>query len=314
MLRKLTYFALLFSLLKFSYCTEIDDLPEERNTIAVIGGGYTGVISAILLAKLKIFDVHLFEKDMVLMNGASAATARLHLGGEYLEDEKTAKQCLFSALLFRQMFPTESILADIQYIKFLTAMDSLEEISVEKIRTQYKKLQSSYKKKFDQLKELWQTSDEETGNRLFGDPSLFVEDAGIDPECIHFAGGIKTKERGLQPISLGVMLEELLEQHGVILHLGCTVTKASYSDENEGYNLFYKSQHSQNLFANYVVSAAWHRNNYLATKIGASSSPPDTSQKVFLRAIGLFDVSRCENQKNCGYFGFKGIHGGMVSY
>ena len=220
MLRTLTYFALLFSLLKFTYCTEIDDLPEERNTIVVIGGGYTGVISAILLAKLKIFDVHLFEKDTILMNGASAAASRLHLGGEYLlEDGITAKQCLFSAILFRQMFPTESILTDIQYIKFLTAMDSLEEISVEKIRTQYKKLQSSYKKKFDQLKELWQTSDEETSDRLFGDPSLFVEDAGIDPECIHFSGGIKTKERGLQPISLGVMLEELLEQHGVIFYI-----------------------------------------------------------------------------------------------
>ena len=313
MLRTLTYFALFFSLLKFSYCTEIDDLPEDRNTIAVIGGGYTGVISAILLAKLKIFDVHLFEKDMVFMNGASAAPARLHLGGEYLEDEKTAKHCLFSAILFRQMLPTESIFTDIQYTKFLTAIDSLEDISIKTIQEQYAELQRSYERVFGQLSEIWGTTDEETGLRLFGHPSLLVEDTEFDPKFSHFAGGIKTKERGLQPIALGKILENLLEENNVQVHLGCTVTKAKYDEEKTGYLLSYKGQHSQKLFANYVVSAAWHRNNYLATKVD-SGHASDTSQRVFLRTIGLFDVSQCENPKDCSYFGFKGEHGGMVSF
>ena len=102
---------------------------KDNPYIAVIGGGYTGVLSSLLLAGLKkpgpdgqpALSVHLFEQDLNLMNGASLIPARLHLGGEYPKDPPTAFQCLISALIFRQMFPTESILTDRKRIDFLLA-------------------------------------------------------------------------------------------------------------------------------------------------------------------------------------------------
>ena len=82
----------------------------EREDIAIIGGGDTGSFSSLFLASLKrddgtpFFNVHLFEKDVILKNGASLMYARRHYGGEYPLDRHTAVQCLFSSLIYQQMF------------------------------------------------------------------------------------------------------------------------------------------------------------------------------------------------------------------
>jgi hypothetical protein len=329
-----------------------EDISRVR--IGVIGGGYTGILSSILLSRLKnkdgtqAFDVHLFEEDIILMNGASTAPARLHLGGEYATDLMTGKQCLFSALLFRQMFQTESILTDVMHTEFLVAKESLKTRDLEpgQLRTHYEKLRPFYKQAFDVLTK----NNSEIASQLFGPPTdLFESLESVDPQLqSHFAEGVKTTERGLQPIALGVILEILLSQNHVTLHLASAISRTE--PNVQGYKLHYTtpSRDSKTLFVDYVISAAWHENLYLrkittpsieivspvvdiitpvddvdpaidiavASHLSVSNNTSFSNYtlktKIYLRAIGLYNISSCTPQDR-SYFGLMNGAGGMLS-
>jgi hypothetical protein len=313
--------------------------------IAIIGGGYTGVFLCCQLANLKkadgtpALDIHLFEKNLNLMQGASTAPARLHLGGEYPKDQTTALQCLISALIFKQMLPTESILTTRKRIDFLLAKESTEKLvgdserlTLEQLRDHYIKIHAVYSDVYTQLERGWGA---ETSTRLFGTPNEFFSfldsPEKIEDERLrqHFIGGIKTSERGLQPIALGVILERLLAAKNIYLHLGHVVVGAE-SVAGEGYKLRHHlttSGEEKDFFARYVVSAAWDENPYLTYQASVnrihSATATITSSlisaqrptKVYLRSIGLFDVSRCTGLPiDRSYFGLMGRAGAMVSF
>jgi len=319
--------------------------PETGNPrVAVIGGGYTGVISSILLARLKkagtpALDVHLFEKNLNVLNGASTAPARLHLGGEYPKDSTTALQCLISALIFRQMFPTESILTTRKRIDFLLARESEEakeedqRLTLAELHGHYQKLQQTYKELLQQFGD-WGDG---AAPRLFGTLHEFfsflgsaeaIEDERLRP---HFTGGVRTSERGFQPIALGVILERLLVENNVHVHLGRSVTKVR-SIDGEGYGFLHYSKNDQDekeFLARYVVNAAWDEAPYLTYQASAGPAPVTVTEgspvldpirnqpptKVYLRSIGLFDVSRCVGiPTERSYFGLVGRAGAMVSF
>lgn len=314
---------------------------EQYIDVAVIGGGYTGVLSSILLASLKKADgstpalrVHLFERDYHLLNGASLIPARLHLGGEYPKDMITAKQCLFSAIIFRQMFPTESILTNRKRIDFLLAKACTEklrndanDLTLSELEMHYAKLKAFYKNAFDELFKTW---GDDTESCLFGSPDDFFSflkgPEDIDDERLrhHFTGGISTPERGLQPVALGTILEDLLTKYNVHLHLGHTITRTDFL-EKKGYKLHYvfEKERKQGSF-DFVINAAWHESPYLDFK-AAQSHPSSTTvssesfkqqeTKVYLRSIALVDVSACEDiPTDRSYFGLLGPYGGMVSF
>jgi hypothetical protein len=331
MLHRLTCFVVIFSILRSAYCADED----SRISIAVTGGGYTGVLTSIFLGGLKdkdgvpICDVHLFERNLNLMNGASTLCARRHYGGEYPTDRNTAEQCLFSSLLYQQMFPTEAILTGRRRNDFLVAKESTttadpdKHLSLDQVHQHYAHLQDLYRTIFAQFAGF--LGEEEAARQLFGRPEDFVEylaspeDIGDERLRSHFAGGVSTKERGFQPFALGVILERLLEQNNVKVHLGCTVENAE-SVADKGYRLHYSShgKGTQDFFADYVIGAAWHENPYLNIVAASRGDHPvqgNLATKVYLRSIGLFDVSGCANiPEDRSYFGLKGSPGGMVSF
>jgi hypothetical protein len=328
MLHRLTCFIVVFSLLTpvSVHCSEEDDIPR----VAIIGGGYTGILSGILLARLRnergdlAFKVDLFEKDLVLMNGASSLCARLHLGGEYPLHKDTAQHCLFSALLYRRMFPTEAILTNRRRNDFLVAKESTAngDLTLEQVHQHYSFLKDLYRTTFDQFSSSLGDG-EEAARQLFGNPDEFFEflasSEDIEDERLrsHFAGGVSTGERGFQSCALGVILERLLEQSNVQVHLGCSVTGAEYMrDQRYKLRTLSNNRVTQEFCINYVISAAWHDNPYL-TAIASSSLGAvhrHSPAKVFLRSIGLFDVSSCVIPQDRSYFGLMGYYGGMVSF
>ncbi len=136
------------------------DVPDDfftrrREKIAIIGGGYTGVLTALLLAKLQdeeenpFYEVHLYDSNPELMMGASLAPARLHLGGEYPKDEATALQCLKSAILFRQML--RGVYTDISKTAFLLSNNSKEQLTYEVMKENYSKIKNRYGNYYTQL-------------------------------------------------------------------------------------------------------------------------------------------------------------------
>ena len=297
MLHRLTCFLAIFSFFNPAYCADED----ARISVAIPGGGYTGVLTGILLGRLRdrngdqLFDVHIFERNLNLMNGASTLCARRHYGGEYPTDRSTAEQCLFSSVLYQQMFPTEAILTRRRLNDFLVANESTttadpdKQLSLDQVHQHYAHLQDLYRTIFAQFAD--SLGEEEAARQLFGRPEDFVEflaspeDIGDERLRSHFAGGVSTGERGFQPFALGVILERLLAQNNVRVHLGCTVENAE-SVAGTGYRLHYSSQGKgkQEFFADYVIGAAWHENPYLNI-IAASRDVPvqgNLATKVYL--------------------------------
>ena len=146
---------ILFSLSSFMTISASEE-KEEKFDVAIIGGGYTGVFSALLLSRLKdangdsALRVCLLERDEHLMNGSSLVPARLHLGGEYPKDPVTARQCLLGAMLFRQMMPTDDILTDRKHLDFLVAKDSPSTL-LDEVKQRYEELRIIYKGLFEEI-------------------------------------------------------------------------------------------------------------------------------------------------------------------
>ena len=165
------------------------------------------------------------------------------------------------------MFPTEAILTGRRRNDFLVAKESTatddpdKQLSLDQVHQHYAHLKDLYSKIFAQFS-VSLGGDEETARRLFGRPEDFFKflasSVDIEDERLrdHFAGGVSTGERGFQPFALGVILERLLMQNNVKVHLGCTVENAE-SVAGTGYRLHYSSQGKgkQELFADYVVGA-----------------------------------------------------------
>lgn len=78
---------------------------EDRNSVAVIGGGVFGLLSGIEIAR-RGHPVVLFEKRADVFMGASYVNqCRVHMGYHYPRDEQTARATLSAQKEFRETFP-----------------------------------------------------------------------------------------------------------------------------------------------------------------------------------------------------------------
>ena len=293
-------------------------IAEEKPKIIVWGGGITGILTALNLSLLKdgngnpLFDIDLIEANPNLMDGASKLICRLHLGNEYPTDFETAIQCLFGATLFRQQFQTNHVLTSIPYNDFLIARDTIEsgKLTPQDLENHNKLLRECYRSYLKQVSVL--NSDPES--LLFGPSSEFYKILSEELIPEHFGFGIRTKERGLQPIALGVVLEDLLKKQPNIHVHRATPVKFARKVEGRGFELTTAS--GQSFYSRYLVNATWHNIslfNHMLTRRG--DFPPDfkSEKKVYIRSMAIVDTSACILPLDNSYFGLLGKDGGMFS-
>jgi len=130
---------------------------SDREEIAVIGGGLGGVTTALMLAKDPHYHVTLIEAQPTVLNGACVSAGRLHLGGEYPLDSKTAHDCLLGAIIWKLLMP-KNIYTPAPPMKFLLAQKTQEHgekypeddkaLTLDKYLTAYEKIREEYERIF----------------------------------------------------------------------------------------------------------------------------------------------------------------------
>jgi len=291
--------------------------PPER--IAVIGGGYTGILTALLLAGLRgvdarpLYSVHLFERGPHLLTGASMAPGRLHLGGEYPEDLPTALECLDGATLFRQMLG--GVYTDIQSVVYLLSRRSPPSLTMEKMQVHWRTLQERYCAYFGALEKVYGDATEKV---FCGRPEdlwrpVDVEKMGLSDG---FVGGLLTHEKGLHPVRMGVLLESLLEARGVKVSTGRAAQINPWRGEVDGEGLpgyIVNQQHFHQ-----VINATWPR--FLSVEgliIDLAHRKDNPTAYIYRRAILLADTRQCAlpqvDGEKVALFGLGGEGGGMFS-
>ena len=93
---------------------------QNREDIAVVGGGITGVFAAQELAN-NGYNVTIFDEHPTLIAGTSGRAMTVHSGPEYSGSMPTAIDCLHSAIEFKKRFPEAS--GD-HTVNYLVASDS----------------------------------------------------------------------------------------------------------------------------------------------------------------------------------------------
>ena len=292
---------------------------EKRPRVVILGGGITGVLSAAQLASLRnetgdsLFEIDLIESEPVLMNAASKMICRLHLGNEYPNHRETAEQCLFGATLFRQQLQTDTILTGIPFNDFLIARQTLDssELTRERLWEHNVMLQAAYARYLEQVRGRYNTAE----NLLFGPADTLFEALEEDQIPEYFGYGIRTKERGIQPVALGTVLEGLLARFANI-HVHCaTEIKAVERLAGGGFGL--RTGSGKSFYSKYLVNATWHNIhtfNHLLQAPGVPQVGPGVRTQVFLRTLLVADTTECQfPANNNSYFGLLNKYGGMFS-
>ncbi|HXF91005.1 MAG TPA: hypothetical protein VNJ29_03645, partial [Candidatus Nitrosotenuis sp.] len=279
----------------------------------------------------------LLEHHPHLMMEASAVPARLHCGGEYPLDRTTALDCFHSSLLFWQMIPygytdipAVTYVLDQQTHNAAILSNDEEGLSLNRMLSQYKEIQGYYYYYYNFLKEDLHFSDDQ----LFGPPEHFCRVLEKEELDINgFVGGIVTHERGLNPVLLGLYLEDQLRQAGVRVNTSHHVTSAK--EKPYGYKIY--TQNNQKFKAHLVVNASFDKAIETDMKAFPMEDPYLEDLHVFLRGMAAFDISGCklpevmsipkgakkkETEKGnerktprdkTAIFGLLGENGGMVS-
>ena len=286
-----------------------------REPIIIIGGGLTGTISAALLSKLRddhgepLYDIVLLEEKQNILDGASITIDRLHLGGEYPLDQETAFDCLKGALIFKQMLP--DFFADLLPTSYLISEETNNkgELCLEQYIEHYQNLQKRYKKYFQ--KACASYGEQRTAETLFGYPEDFFSVLVDISHVKGFAGGIKTKEKSLNPVLLGSFLEKFLRKQGVRIYPNHKVIDAFTT--GTGFNVVVNVNNNERVMftGSQVVNAAWHNALALNHLIEPISS---NSDKLYahLRGLAVIDISACKRKPEA-IFGMLGERGGAYS-
>ena len=311
---------------------ETSPLPS----VAIIGGGLSGTITALLLdnlikqGKISFGKIYLLEKNQSLLSGASLLPCRLHLGGEYPKDKITAYQCLFGSVLFRQMFQTDLVLTKVPNNTFLLAKESTRELKNKQsflTKDDFLEHHQDLRKRYEHYLSQFPNPNE-MAELLFGSSltekltEQELENLGLEE---HFCAGVRTKERGLQSTGLGTVLEHALKQsHNIQVLCGYEVDHIEKMTQS-GYIV--SSGTHPRIAVDYLIHAAFEKNLYLQSLLlksfqRDSEGESAPSINVFSRALAVLDIQPCveflektpKAVPDSSFFGILGKEGGMVSF
>lgn len=310
--------------------THTNDLPN----MVVVGDGLSGLTTALSFAKaaregkIGIGKITVVGRRKKSLSEASVMVSRQHRGGEYAKDQRTARQCLFGAAIWQQVYHTERMLTDLRVNDFLLAKASKalasgdDALSKEMLMERYGFLNELYKEYLSQMVASGKYDAVSAADALFGPTPIFREIAESELSDLglshRFAAGISTSERGFNPVGIGTVLEFLLRQYNVEVINDYEVTDIEKLP-NGGFKI--KGKDREPIYGHYNIIAAWHNNSKLSSALNkdsfaltASSSEAVSAKRVFLRSLLLVDVSLCDLPKGRSFFGLVGEHGGMVSF
>jgi hypothetical protein len=259
--------------------------PELHPHIAIIGGGITGVIAALFLARIfksgnRPISLTLYERRNDILQGASLELARLHMGGEYPLDRQTADDCVTGAFLFAQIFPKQ-VFSEIQGIDYLVHADSVTagKLTVQQLLESYEGSRSLYS-------DYYRSAAANDYYSPLGDPAKLYRVLAETELKPGIAGGISTNELGFKSTSLNQFLNELIKNESDIqIDSNCHIVEAK--PEGEGYRLF--DNDSKSSFADIVINSSWESASFLNRKIAPDAEIP----AAYLRALGIADISAC---------------------
>ena len=304
----------------------------KRETIAIVGGGLSGCLTALLLTK-QGYRVKLIESQPLLLNGASRMVARLHLGGEYAPDEKTARDCVNAAVAWKLQMP-EGIYTNVKPMKFAIANATHKRgvegksngVTVEDYEASYERIRVEYEKLFKQVQQSKNWSEEQTAKALFGSykegeffrrlaPEEYTE---YGPRAAVF----QTNEIGLSPNCNAMIDKAVRENPDIEVITGFKVTgppeREPLRPKGELGKLFLEciSETGEKLriAADQVVGCAWQHN--------ATIIPPPEDMKIIVEQRGMMHYDFppqldkfLDNAPNTeSMFTVKGWFGSMMSF
>lgn len=313
---------------------------DIKNEIAIIGGGLSGCLTALMLAKNFGYHVTLIEAGDTLLHGASAIASRLHLGGEYPLDETTALHCLRGAVMWKLLMPNAAlnpneadIYTPVPPMKFLVAEETQREgeepqgekktLTLEKMSEAYETIRLAYKKIFHQVMKEKKWDKATTEKALFGsyEPGEFFRQLAPEEyaDYKNIAGGIQTQELGLNTAKYLAMVQaelERLQAEGRVEILTQHKVKKR-GIEGKLNNFTIKCQNGKEVRAGQVVQAAWSGGMELMPQEEApvnrrrKNVEERLEQHVYRRAMLLVDLpDGCQVPPA---FVMLGEHGGMFS-
>ncbi len=281
--------------LKRRRSSEPESEISDNVKIAIIGGGYTGIITAILLGQaIPDASIVLIEKERHLLTGASLTPGRLHLGGEYPLDPETAVSCLWGAFLLKQLFGS-AVLTDIPAAQYLVAKDTADfDLTLENQKDFYEKnIRDVYRKIYDRF---FPTSSHKED--FFGPPEDLLRSlSASELPSSHFSGGVEIKEPGIHPIKMATALKHLLSSFDITIR---TDTEVLGVHNVRGWTL---NTNKEAVHADIVVNATWQEIYNLDKEalavpeirhgraVSASMSPVSPEYHIFSRALLVIDTS-----------------------
>ncbi len=282
--------------LKRARSFEIEYNPPENLKIVIIGGGYTGMLSAVVLRQIiPDAEIILIEKEQHLLTGASLTPGRLHLGGEYPLDPETSVSCLWGAFLLKQMLG-DTILTKVPAAQYLVAKDlDASGLTVAQQKEAYERnIKAVYQDVYDRFYEKSPHKED-----FFGPPEDLLRDMSVDEmPSTHFVGGVEVKEHGIHPIKMAAALKHLVCFSDVRVMTDTEVLRV----KNEGGWIL--NTNRGGITADFVVNATWQeiynldkaaQSSAKAGKLGGLSpvmSPPTAEYHIFSRAMLIVDTAQ----------------------
>lgn len=259
--------------------------------IIIIGGGYTGIIIALLLNKLNHYQkaihykITIIDQSPCLLNGASKMVTRLSLGMQCIPHREEALSCLQGAMLFRQILPdVYSVSEKIQYSlpKSSRWFDATsEEYFYDELRESYRNYHSIF---------CHHHNNKDINKQFFGSPKEFIEKKESSLPHDPVENNLSVHEPVINPASLGAFLLYLLEQTTVKILLNHQITHME--EKENGYIL--KGIHKDKPFyisADQVINAT----NENAFSLNQMIDPDHNYQNMSteLSYSILLDTTKC---------------------
>lgn len=297
---------------------------QGKEEIAIIGGGLGGCLTALMLAKDSKYHVTLIEQQPALLNGASSIASRLHLGGEYPLDDKTARDCLMGAVIWKLLMPND-IYTPTPPMKFLVAEntekhgqenpDDVKALTLKKYLKSYGKVRETYQDVLAKAGKALGYDGATTQRLLFGSAEEGKFFRPLRPEeysgYTKIAGGFQSQELGLNvPKYLAMISAELEEQSrkgNITILKNHKVEKDGIESRDDKFVIH--CENGRKINAHQVVQAAWQGGPEI-TELDAEGDK-NRGVTVSRRAMLLVDLP--ENFKTPPAFVMLGDNGGMLA-